>query len=96
MCQYSEPYEINHKGKTTQVSAYLPEMADYDIIAKNEEGMVVRASYPIGAEHITMHIFEGENSMYGVGLSTEEFGQPGNRTYFKRVPPVEWESVCKY
>ncbi|MBU2986378.1 hypothetical protein KO528_13535 [Saccharophagus degradans] len=96
MCQYSKPYEVFNDGNVKSIKAYIPEYADYNVLAGNESGFVIRTVYTEGAENITMHIFESENSMYGVVLSTEDYGYPGSRTYFKKVEPVKWESVCEY
>ena len=93
-CFYSRPYQISNGEKISEITAYPVQIASYDVLAKNEYGFVLKSTYKDELENIVMYIFEGEDSMYGVSLTTEDFGQPGSRIYFKKVQPVQWGSVC--
>lgn len=94
-CQFFEPYTMKYRGNEKKVERYSTLLAKYEIIGKNQYGFVMNITYPDNQEAIDMLIYENEESFYAVTLTTEEYGHPGSRTYFKKVAPVKWDYDCK-
>jgi len=94
MCQFFEPYSLKNGEKTKEVPRLSTILSNYEVLAKNEFGFVLKIKYENKTESIDMLVYEGEESQYGVRLSTEDFGFPGNRVYFKKVAAVKWNYDC--
>ena len=94
MCQFFEPYTVKYNGKVTEVARLLTTLANYEVLEKNEFGFALKVTYENKTDAIDMLIYESERSHYGVRLTTEDFGMPGTRVYFKKVAPVKWGFDC--
>ena len=94
-CLFNEPYEHNYSGKKTAVPRFDTSFGKYKILAENEYGYVIESSFKNDHKNIEMIVFESDDSLYAHGLTTEDFGQPGSRVYFKRVAPVKWSFDCE-
>jgi len=95
MCQFFEPYTLKYKGNISEVSRPTTEVAKYQVVSENEFGFVLNLKYSDSMEAIEMLIYESEDSFYGVRLTTEDYGLPGLRIYFKKVAPVKWDYDCE-
>jgi len=94
MCNYTEPFIVSYKGKSTDVGPIFLK-GNYQVIANNKFGYVVKSEID-GHQNIDMLIFENDKSMYAASLTTEDYGQPGLRTYFKKVKlPTEMEKCSE-
>ena len=84
-CQFNEEFTSEYNGKAFPVYKYDTENATYEVLAENEFGAVIELTYLEGTSFIEMLNFDGPESMYGNRLGQEDYGQPGHRTYFKKV-----------
>lgn len=94
-CQFFEPYTMIYKGKERQVDRLITQHAQFEIIGENQYGFALKIIHPNKQVDIDSIIYENEDSFYVVSLTTEDYGFPGSRTYFKKVEPVKWSYDCK-
>jgi len=92
MCSYTEPHVVQFKGKSSKRGALFFK-SSYEVIAENKFGFVLNSVID-GQQNIDMIVFENDTSIYGLGLTTEDYGQPGLRTYFKKVSGLKEMAKC--
>ena len=93
-CQFNEEFTGEYNGKAFPVYKYDTENATYKVLTENEFGAVIELTYLEGTSFIEMLNFDGPESMYGNRLGQEDYGQPGHRTYFKKVQGVIPDVGC--
>lgn len=93
-CQFSEPHTLKYNEIVKDIPRLPAEHTEYEIVAENEFGYVLKTTYKDKTVTIDVLIYETEESRYVLRLSPETYGFEGARIYFKRVEPNKLASSC--